>query len=66
MEEQHHMHGNLYNYNFSTEEIHQRYRAPEAQKNVHFVESNRRTEVIEKKFHNEYYRFIKTNNNSNM
>ncbi|KAG5618075.1 hypothetical protein H5410_017899 [Solanum commersonii] len=64
-EEQHNMHGNRYNYSFPSG-IHQGYRAPEAQKKVHFVERDRTTEVKDKKFHNEDDSFIQRNNKSNM
>uniref|UniRef100_A0A3Q7FRZ7 Uncharacterized protein n=1 Tax=Solanum lycopersicum TaxID=4081 RepID=A0A3Q7FRZ7_SOLLC len=64
-EEQHNMHGNRYNYSFPRG-IHQGYRAPEAQKKVHFVERDKTTETTEKKFHNEDDSFIQRNNKSNM
>lgn len=63
-EEQHNMYGNRYN-NFPSGK-HQGYRAPEAQKKVHFVECDKRTEVTEKKFDNEDDSFIQRNHKNNM
>lgn len=63
--EQSSMYGSRYNCNFPSS-IHQRYRAPEAQKKVHFVECDKATEIPAKRVDNEDGSFIQRNQKNNM